>query len=101
MLPFYPAVAKKAKDFMNKASHPHPLPSIPKTLGTPLRGWDKGEGVRICILSYCRLSNYNRRNPSVKGLIPSFARRGWGGFNYSSKTPPTSPCKGEDFYTRN
>jgi hypothetical protein len=40
-------------------------------------------------------------NPSVKGLIPSFARRGRGGFNYFSKTPPTSPCKGEDFSTHN
>jgi hypothetical protein len=36
-------------------------------------------------------------NHSVTGLIPSFARRGRGGFNYFSKTPPTSPCKREVF----
>jgi hypothetical protein len=46
------------------------------------------------IASYCL-------NPSVTGLIPSFARRGSSGFIYCSKTPPTSPCKGEDFCTRN
>jgi len=40
-------------------------------------------------------------NPSVTGLIPSFARKGRGGLNYFLKTPPTSPCKGEDFSTPN
>jgi hypothetical protein len=40
-------------------------------------------------------------NPPVTGLIPSFARKGRGGLNYFLKTPPTSPCKGEDFSTPN
>jgi len=32
-------------------------------------------------------------NPAVTGLIPSFARRGRGGFDYFSKTTPTSPLR--------
>jgi len=40
-----------------------------------------------------KLGKHSVTDSSIK-IIPSFARRGRGGFNYFSKTPPTSPCKG-------